>query len=102
MNLYRGIRYHVGKCDVTVNGAPLPLCLHVRNHSPTGFEWGYGGSGPSQLALALLVAEFTDPRIALRIYQRFKWAAVIHLARAGWTLTSDQIREAVRDLPDTP
>jgi hypothetical protein len=24
-----------------------------RNHSPTGFEWGYSGSGPAQLALAL-------------------------------------------------
>ena len=23
------------------------------DHSPTGFEWGYGGSGPAQLALAL-------------------------------------------------
>ena len=25
----------------------------IWNYSPTGFEWGYGGSGPSQLALAL-------------------------------------------------
>ena len=23
----------------------LPLCLNIRNHSPTGFAWGYGGSG---------------------------------------------------------
>lgn len=28
--------------------------LAVRNHSPTGFAWGYGGSGPAQLALAVL------------------------------------------------
>ena len=25
-----------------------------RIHSPDGFAWGYGGSGPSQLALAIL------------------------------------------------
>jgi len=25
----------------------------VRNHSPDGFAWGYGGSGPAQLALAI-------------------------------------------------
>lgn len=27
----------------------------VYNHSPDGFAWGYAGSGPSQLALALLL-----------------------------------------------
>jgi hypothetical protein len=33
---------------------PLELRLDLFNHSPTGFEWGYGGSGPAQLALAIL------------------------------------------------
>lgn len=32
--------------------------LAVRNHSPTGFECGYAGSGPAQLALALLLDFF--------------------------------------------
>lgn len=27
--------------------------LKVRNHSPDGFNWGYAGSGPAQLALAI-------------------------------------------------
>ncbi|MCK4554525.1 hypothetical protein KAU19_06245, partial [Candidatus Parcubacteria bacterium] len=27
----------------------------VINHSPDGFAWGYGGSGPAQLALAILI-----------------------------------------------
>lgn len=26
-----------------------------RNHSPDGFSWGYNGSGPSQLALAIVL-----------------------------------------------
>ena len=43
-----------GATAVVLNGEPLPLRLEVRNHSPTGFEWGYAGSGPSQLALAML------------------------------------------------
>lgn len=25
------------------------------NHSPDGFNWGYGGSGPTQLALAIML-----------------------------------------------
>jgi hypothetical protein len=32
----------------------LSLRLGLRNHSPTGFGWGYGNSGPAQLALAFL------------------------------------------------
>src|SRR5215469_11969326 len=28
--------------------------LELVNHSPSGFDWGPGGSGPAQLALALL------------------------------------------------
>lgn len=31
---------------------PLPLRTDLCNHSPTGFCWGYHGSGPAQLALA--------------------------------------------------
>lgn len=26
----------------------------VKHHSPTGFEWGYGGSGPADLALNII------------------------------------------------
>lgn len=33
---------------------PLPSCTKLMNHSPSGFAWGYSGSGPSQLALAIL------------------------------------------------
>ena len=41
---------------VTLAGHPLRVepSLVLRRHSPTGFEWGYGGSGPAQLALAIL------------------------------------------------
>ena len=44
----------------------------VKNHSPDGFAWGnYGGSGPSQLALAILL-ECTHKKAALKWYQNFK------------------------------
>lgn len=52
---------------------------NLYNHSPDGFQWGYGGSGPAQLALALLINATTDPDMALAFYQRFKWDKV-----AGW------------------
>ena len=49
------------------------------NHSPDGFNWGYGGSGLAQTSLALLLDATTDPEMALAYYQQFKWDKV-----AGW------------------
>lgn len=47
----------------------------VFNHSPDGFNVGYGGSGCSQLALAILL-ELTDRESALVKYQQFKWTYI--------------------------
>ena len=76
---------------VTVNGRPLNPRLDLWNHSPTGFEWAYCGSGPAQLALALLADHLADDRQALDIYQRFKWAVVAELPKKGWMLNNDEI-----------
>lgn len=80
---------------VTVNDRPLHPRLEVHNHSPTGFEWGYGGSGPAQLALALLADHFGDPHRALALYQEFKRMVVANLAYERWTLTAADIDAAV-------
>jgi hypothetical protein len=41
------------------------------NHSPDGFNWGYSGSGPTQLSLAILL-ELTSKDFALFHHQDFK------------------------------
>lgn len=64
--------------------------LRIRNHSPTGFEWGYNGSGPAQLALAILL-DFAGGEIAEKLYQDFKWDMVSTLPRDEWTITSQGI-----------
>lgn len=55
-----------------ITRTPLQPCFDIRNHSPDGFAWGYSGSGPAQLALALLVSALNDKERALRLYQMFK------------------------------
>ncbi len=59
--------------EVFINGVELlhEESLRLMNHSPTGFSWGYGGSGPAQLALAILL-KFVDQDTALELYQTFK------------------------------
>lgn len=49
--------------------------LKVRDHSPDGFSWGYGGSGPAQLALAIML-ELTGKADG---YQEFKWKVIAAL-----------------------
>ena len=70
----------------------LPWRLDLRNHSPTGLEWGYGGSGPSQLALALL-ADAVEDDFACQWHQAFKWAVVAGLPYEGWRLSLAEVRE---------
>lgn len=84
---------------VVLDGHPLDPRLDLWRHSPTGFEWGYGGSGPAQLALAILADHLGDDERALALYQRFKRAVVSHFPYAGWTLTSTQINHALASLP---
>jgi hypothetical protein len=87
-----------GQCFVTIDGRALDPRFDLRFHSPDGFEWGYGGSGSAQLALALLADWLGDDAEALRVYQEFKSRAVAGLPREGWTLTGAQIREELRTL----
>lgn len=75
----------------------------LRNHSPDGFSWGYHGSGPSQLALAILVDHFGPgyEARAFPLYLAFK-SRVIAAFPIGqeWTLTADQVQAKVDELED--
>jgi hypothetical protein len=81
--------------DVTVDGQPLDARLDLWNHSPTGFEWGYPGSGPAQLALALLADCLGDEDQAMQWHQDYKSAVIAGLPYAGWTLTEEGIRNTI-------
>ena len=85
-----------GEVLITVGGAPLDWrsSLAVRNHSPTGPAWGYGGSGPVQLALAILLA-VTDEATAERFYQKFKWEVLAPLEADRWALDTGDVPRLV-------
>jgi hypothetical protein len=75
---------------------PLPLRLDLFNHSPAGFSWGYGGSGPAQLALALLADALGDDDLAVRLHQAFKFRVVACWPEGErWWITTEQIAAVV-------
>ena len=73
--------------EVLINGKPLDPgpSQKVWNHSPTGFNWGYEGSGPAQLALAILL-EVTDKGTALQCYQEFKHQVIAKLPQRDFKI----------------
>jgi len=60
----------------------------VWNHSPDGFNWGYGGSGPAQLALAIML-ELTGKPDG---YQDFKWKVIAGLPQGAFKIKFDYPR----------
>jgi hypothetical protein len=65
--------------QVWLNGRELSIApsQKVSNRS-SGFTWGYGGSGPAQLALAILL-DLKGEAFAKRHYQKFKWDVIAEL-----------------------
>ena len=50
-----------GKAKISVTTDQSLYALpHVVLHSPTGFGWGYGGSGPGDAALSILADYFQE------------------------------------------
>jgi len=98
MKVYVGIREKDGTLSVTVNGQPLSPRLDLWNHSPTGFECGYSGSGPAQLALALLADHLNNDEQAVRLHQLFKHEVVAGLSEEGWTLSDEQVEQALESI----
>lgn len=92
---YFGQRIESGARVLVDDGSPICKALPPRNdlsnHSPDGFEWGYGGSGPAQLALALLADATGNDALALEYHQRFKFAHVARLSGNTWQMTQQGV-----------
>jgi hypothetical protein len=66
----------------------------LMNHSPDGFSWGYSGSGPAQLALAILYDYTGDSERSLDLYQEFKRDFVSRWPEEkSWVLTANEIED---------
>jgi hypothetical protein len=68
---------------------------HIIRHSPDGFEWGYSGSGPSDLAIAICVAVLGDepgPSVCLAVRD----VLISPIGTDRWELTAKRVREVAR------
>lgn len=101
---YRGTPAEFAVTVVDESGAvhALDPRFDLRNHSPSGFAWGYPGSGPAQLALALLAHALHNDERAEELYQEFKDDVIACLdPQRPWRLTTDDILGWVLKHPST-
>ena len=75
----------------------LENSLQVVDHSPDGFQWGYQGSGPSQLAAAILNEVTEDLEITREYYELFK---LNHVSRWAdeFEINEVQVRDWLRSV----
>src|ERR1700689_1794915 len=81
----------------TASSSPLPLRLDLWNHSPTGFEFGYGGSGTAQLAPAILAHCFGG-ELAGKNYQTFKGGGIGRNHGPGGSVTGTFVGDMLAKL----
>ena len=75
----------------TAEGEARASVPHAPQHSPTGIEWGYGGSGPADLARSVLLA-LVDAPTADTLYQRFKHEVVAAVPESSGVLLAADVR----------
>jgi len=92
--LYCGVRgKHRGETSVTKEGIPLDIRPSQRlvRPSPDGFDWGYIGSGPAQLAAALLLDATGNTDTATRYYATFERDVVSQWKSHKWKISRSEI-----------
>lgn len=67
-----------------------------RNHSPDGFNFGYEGSGPAQLALAILL-DFSGLVPHPSLYQSFKVQFLARMHNPANIIKGEQIQEFINE-----
>jgi hypothetical protein len=96
--------YQVFTWDTLAPARPVQLdqARELRDHSTTGFAWGYGGSGPAQLALAMLYEATGNQDFSLCLYQDLKFTVVSKLEGACWSMSEEQLLKTTVSIARTP
>lgn len=87
---YRTGTAHDGREKVWLNGKLLNLDESLKHcsKSPTGFNWGYNGSGPAQLAHEIC-RQLYGLDIAKKVFQGFKHRHIADIQADTFDLTID-------------
>lgn len=114
MKKYTGVRDERGACTVVVLGAGdaynLPERRDLIPFSSEGFNWGHQGSGPTQLALAILADHLREPirkpggpapeaggSLACAYVYRFRRLFIEPITKPTWQISEEDVELAVKE-----
>jgi len=83
-------------CSRDSNGIKTNVPRRIIYHSPDGFEWGYGGSGPADFAWNIL-SIFIGKDKAAKYYQKFKFEIVAAIPYEGGNIPRELILEWIKN-----
>lgn len=87
---YLGLWEVGGRVQVNIGNEPARDLYHFVDSSPTGFAWGYGGSGPWDLARSVL-ADRLGYIPNLDVVMEFKNGVVATLSMPAFSLTFSEV-----------
>lgn len=93
-HVFKGHKTLLGSRFVTYGEVELDPRLNIFNHSRDGFDWGYMGSAPLQLAFAIL-CEIADVDFAKQYKTEFSKEVVSKLKGRDWVLEAVDVLEWV-------
>ena len=100
--VFRGKRVEdIRLVEVVVGGRvvllPLKPSIQIAEHSPEGFNCGYEGSGPAQLALGILYEVPRNVALSREYYPLFK---IDHVSQWSehWEMRGNEVMEWLRDV----
>lgn len=85
--------------DRGATAKPLNPRLDLIRKIPTGFSWGFTGSGPHQLSLALLADALGDDRLALALMIPFTHRVLASIpADEPWSMSDTIVRSVAHSI----
>ena len=88
--MFSGSRTVFGNCRVSYGGKELDPRLDLFYHARDGFDWGYMGAGPLQLAFAMLVV-VAGERVARDEKTEFAKEVIAKLDKKEWRISAEDV-----------
>lgn len=86
-------------CVVETPGQADRILEHRKHHSEN-IEWGYGGSGPTDLARSIVADVTGEEEPAPVVYQAVKWELVAPLPESGGVVLERDVRRIIQRVHD--
>ncbi len=100
-HVFKGHKTLLGSRYVTYGEVELPTMYELFPQSKDGFDWGYNGAGPTQLAFSMLY-QLTNLEFAKENATKFTNDVIRTLSSRDWLLNASDVLEWIENNTNAP